>query len=353
MLSLFFYQPTKTTLISHLVKANGDNNWQHALILNDINGAYGSVGYPETLRRSLKEIIQNWDISLVVSPGDVVAGQKSSLDNSQVRAMWQGFYQQILLPFEHANIPFALSLGNHDGSKSSRPSVINGSQSSKVINYTYQLERSETEAFWLSHSPELNFINQEKFPYFYHFEFAGGRFVMLDLSGHQILEEEWLLIESMLQHDTTNGPLFVVGHLPLSGVAVSRNKFGEVIQASDKLMALFNKYNVDVYISGHQHAFYPAKYQELFLLNAGGMPARQFVGNQHQVQAQVQAMAESETITTVNKPTVSVLSVNAKNGGFYTTTYEIETLQIVDETLLPDFINGFPYTIHRAKIESH
>ena len=53
---------------------------------------------------------------LVISAGDLIAGQKASLTAPQVQAMWAAFDQSVRGPLAQAGIPFAFTLGNHDAS---------------------------------------------------------------------------------------------------------------------------------------------------------------------------------------------------------------------------------------------
>ena len=100
-----------------LANADAHENWHHILILNDINGAYGEIGYSPEIQKVISESIETWQVKLVISPGDLIAGQSLKLTKQNIDNMWQGFKTQVLLPFQLSDIPFAASFGNHDGSK--------------------------------------------------------------------------------------------------------------------------------------------------------------------------------------------------------------------------------------------
>ena len=64
---------------------------------------------------------------------------------------------------------------------------------------------------------------------------------------------------------------FVLGHLPLYGVAEGRNRPGEVLQRPDTLQALLERYDVHTYVSGHHHAYYPGRKGSVELLYAAAL----------------------------------------------------------------------------------
>ncbi|RHW76492.1 metallophosphoesterase [Colwellia sp. RSH04] len=321
------------------------NNWQHILILNDINGSYGDIGYSDTIKRLVNHAITAWQVELVVSPGDLVAGQSLNLTEHNINSMWQGFHQQILSPFTKKGIPFATSFGNHDGSKylaktqaeihTENKANQQGDGKSHQQQYKYSSERNIANQFWLNNQPKLNYLYKEHFPFFYSFEFANTTFVIIDASGFQMSVQELTLIENMLANNQNNKPLMVIGHLPLTGIAINRNKFGEVLQESDTLMALFKQYKVDIYISGHQHVYFPALHQGVFLLNSGGTPPRSLVGQQNPPRS-----------------SVTVLSINTDNQKFHTTTYDLETLKVIDESSIIGHVKGYPFDLTKSLIQS-
>lgn len=139
----------------------------------------------------------------------------------------------------------------------------------------------------------------------------------------------------MLNQVRENHSIFVVGHLPISGIAKRRNRFGEVLANSERFLDLFDKYQVAAYISGHQHAYYPSKIASTFLINSGGFPARQYVGSE---QTPVEI--------------VSVLSVNKTNSDFYVTSYEANSLKLIKKNALPNEIKGYPITLRKFDIRS-
>ena len=51
----------------------------------------------------------------------------------------------------------------------------------------------------------------------------------------------------------------LLGHLPIYAIVNSKNKPGEVLAETNKITGFLEENNINLYISGHQHAYYPAK----------------------------------------------------------------------------------------------
>lgn len=332
---------TPTAQVDHLVSTQAQpNKWHHVLILNDINGAYGSVGYSDDVKNVVAYALTQWQISAVVSPGDLVAGQSLKLVPQKIENMWRGFEQQILTKFNQHSVPFFVALGNHDGSKF-RPAIKSNKTDTSDMpkNYgehKYANERHIAEAFWLKNRPQttpfkVEFINTKYYPFYYSVALYGSAFVFIDASGHQMSEVELAELEGMLAETQKFKQVFVVGHLPLSGIAKNRNRFGEVLQDTAKLLDIFKRHKVTAYISGHQHAFYPGKFETLLLINAGGFPARPLIAG-----------------TAPAKEAISILSLREDGGDFYVTTYDAKTFKLLEQSVLPNKINGYPLTIDKA-----
>src|SRR5690606_20038913 len=52
-------------------------------------------------------------------------------------------------------------------------------------------------------------------------------------------------------------------------IVESKNKPGEVLDDADETLAFIRKLGVDMYISGHQHAYFPASKEGVQLLHSG------------------------------------------------------------------------------------
>ena len=82
------------------------------IVLSDFNGTYGSAEYDVAVKYSL-DYIANLKPELVISTGDMIAGQKNGLNYQK---MWNSFHQTVTIPLINLQIPFAVTPGNHDAS---------------------------------------------------------------------------------------------------------------------------------------------------------------------------------------------------------------------------------------------
>jgi hypothetical protein len=127
-----------------------------------------------------------------------------------------------------------------------------------------------------------------------------------------------------------------IGHLPLYAVAKGRETGGNYLNDADRLRALLEKYNVHTYVSGHHHAYYPAYKGKLELLNTGVLgdgPRRLLSGD----------LAPSRTIT--------VIDISWTTSDLIYTTYDMDTLKVVDQTTLPPYIDAPNGRINRRDLK--
>ncbi|UBV43051.1 metallophosphoesterase [Deinococcus taeanensis] len=234
-------------------------------ILGDFNGAYGSVTYPAPLARSVARIVNEWRPDAVLSPGDLIAGQKASLEDAQMRAMWAAFDRQVRQPLTAAGLPFAFTLGNHDGS----PDV--------------PRDRREAAAYWQAHVPPLAYVDRALFPFRYSFTLAGGQVFVasLDAAGAAVdaAQRSWLAAQLASRAARQARVRLVLGHLPLAGVSADKNRPGEVIREAGALQQVMLAGEVLAYIHGHHAAYYPGRLGPLNVLSAGGIGGRAYVGH--------------------------------------------------------------------------
>jgi predicted MPP superfamily phosphohydrolase len=298
------------------------------LVISDLNSAYGSTEYEKEVHLALK-MIPFWQPDLILCSGDMIAGQKSTLTSSQIQGMWKAFDSQIAQPIRDLKIPFGFTIGNHDAS---------GAISHN--KFTFQQERDLAVEYWQnpSHNSNLNFIDSNLFPFYYTFEQQGIFFLVWDGSTSNIPDDKLAWVEKSLSSKTAQEAKMrmIIGHLPLYAVAKGRDKVGEVLNHSEKLITLLKKYNVHTYISGHQHAYYPAHKENLQLLHTGalGSGPRQLLN----------------TNTTPRK-TITVIDVNFNEDNLTNyTTYDMVNLELIDKKELPRFIKGHNGIIYRRDI---
>lgn len=226
------------------------------LVISDLNASYGSTHYSDEVLEVVKKI-DSIKPDLILCGGDMVAGQKPSITKQQTIAMWDAFNQHVLAPINKLKIPFGFTIGNHDGSPN------------------FLQDRELASAFWSKNkqATHLNFIDDTHFPYYFSYEQNGVFIMSWDASGSIIKDEVYLWMKEQLAHKVAKKARMriLLGHLPLYAVVDAKNKKGEVNADPEKAMSFFKENNINLYISGHQHAYFPAEKEGVFLLNVGAI----------------------------------------------------------------------------------
>lgn len=288
-------------------------------IISDLNSAYGSTDYDPEVDKAIA-LMPFWKPDLVLSSGDMVAGQSPSLTRDRIQAMWAAFDSHIAAPLRTLNIPLGFSLGNHDASSTRRT---NGS-------FVFQTERDLAAEYWRDpqHNPNLNFVDREDFPFYYSFLQQGVFFLVWDGSSSYIPPDKLAWVEEVLASPEAQAAQLriLISHLPLFAVAVGRNSPGEVMSNASELQNMLERYRVHTYISGHQHAYYPGHRGKLQLLHAGilGSGPRSLLDSN---------LPPGKTIT--------VMDINFDDPDVTTyTTYDMRTLHPIEEESLPRLLLG-------------
>lgn len=128
----------------------------------------------------------------------------------------------------------------------------------------------------------------------------------------------------------------VIGHLPLYAVAVGCDESGEILDNADKLRLLLERYRVHTYISGHHHAYFPAHRGQVQLLHTGALGSGP------------RPLLNSSLPT---QKTLTVVDVNLGSASTTHTTYDMTTLQLVDQRKLPRIILGPDGMVLRRDVE--
>ncbi len=218
-------------------------------IISDLNGRYGSDEYDDEVNRAIDMIIADHP-DIVINAGDMVAGQKPKLD---YKKMWSSFHENVTNRFLEAKIPMAQVPGNHDGSAYPK----------------YENERAIYIDEWTTHRPDLDYVNDEQYPLNYSFTINDVFFIALDTTKLEPLPDEQLAwLEEQLQNNPTKHGAVIFIHVPL--FPITTIKPTETLR-DDRLADLFSQYGVQLVISGHQHAYFPAKYKGVTYLHAGAL----------------------------------------------------------------------------------
>lgn len=305
--------------------ARGD---MRVVVISDLNSAYGSTDYIDQVKQAIA-FLPDWEPDLVLCGGDMVAGQSNDLNDGEIAAMWQGFEKYIGAPIRKAKLPFGFTIGNHDGSGS----VYNG-------KFSFERDRNAAKKYWNDpkHNPNLNFVDRAEFPFYYTFQQDDIFCLVWDASTATISTEQLQWVEKSLASEVAQKAKLrmAIGHLPLYAVARGRETGGNYLNEADRLRALLEKYNVHTYISGHHHAYYPAHKGKLELLHTGVLgdgPRRLLSGD----------LAPNRTVT--------VIDIKLETSETIYTTYDMDTLKVVDQSTLPRYIDAPNGRITRRDIK--
>lgn len=282
------------------------------VVLGDFNGPYGSLSYPAPLARTVEAITGVWQPDLLLSPGDVVAGQSRALKAGDLAAMWQAFDAAVAAPLREAGIPYAFAPGNHDAS----------SLKAADGTYLYPLDRAAAEAYWAQemYVANLGYLDRQRFPFDFTFSSHGAYVAVIDASSATLSAAQLAWLAETLATPEARGARLriVVGHLPLAAVGQGRDVPGEVVADAGQLLALFERNAVDLYVSGHHAAYYPGRLGGVELLFAGGIGGRRLLGD------------ASDPVSTV-----SVVDVWFEPLRFAYSTFDAARLTPLDAALLP------------------
>ena len=283
------------------------------VVISDLNSQYGSTEYePEVLQAIA--LIPRWQPDLVLSGGDMIAGQKTSLSDRRIKRMWSAFDRQIAAPLRKLAIPFGFTIGNHDGS---------GAVKNQAL--IFERERQLAKAYWQRHDSYLDFSDRANFPFYYSFQQDDIFFLVWDASTAEISSQQLRWIEQTLKSPEAKQAKarMVLGHLPLYPVAQTKNKPGEYLNAGKKLRSLLTSHQVLGYVSGHHHVYYPGTLDKLNLLHAGalGQGARQLIGGNLQP-----------------RKTLTIIDLNLTKLELFYTTYNATTWRRISPHQLPKFI---------------
>ncbi|NET09922.1 MAG: metallophosphoesterase, partial [Symploca sp. SIO2B6] len=260
-----------------------------------------------------------------------VAGQNPTLTDAELDAMWSAFEDHVAPPLRQANLPYGFTIGNHDAS---------GAKGG-TGEFLFERERIAASTYWNdpAHSPGIEFVDRNDFPFYYTFKTNDIFFLAWDGSSFKIPPEKLDWVEQALASPEAQSAKMrvLLGHLPLYAVAVSRDKPGEVLADADELREMLERHQVHTYISGHQHAYYPAHKGDLQLLHTGilGSGPRPYVGSQ-----------------VPSQKALTVMDINFDDPDLTTyTTYDMQTLALIEMETLPRFINGHNGRVLRRDVE--
>ena len=227
-------------------------------VISDLNGSYGATTYGDAVHGAVDRILERAP-DLVLSTGDMVAGQRRGLDHG---AMWEGFHSAVSDRLRDAGIPFAVTPGNHDAS-----------------GYrVFAGERALFEREWTARRPDVEFQDDSHYPLRYSFAAGPALFVSLDATTVGPLDDEqmeWL--DEQLTRGAHHPVKIVFGHVPLHPFAEGR---ANQSISDARLEAMLVRHGVELFVSGHHHAYYPGRRGRLRLVSTAclGAGARPLLG---------------------------------------------------------------------------
>lgn len=282
-------------------------------VVSDLNGRYGSTEYAPEVHESVRWLIDQVKPELVLSTGDMVAGQRAGLD---YRAMWAGFHAAVTDPLTAAGIPLAVTPGNHDASAGD----------------AFLGERMTFATQWRRRRPDLEFVDDRIYPLHYAFRMKGVLFVSLDATMVGPLDAaqvRWL--REVFEANRDVRARIVFGHIPLYPVTQGRER--EILNDA-RLEALLNEFGVDLMLSGHHHGYYPGRRGSLRLVHMAclGSGPRKLVGSDAR---------SPKGLAIVRVGPGGEVSVDA---------FDPLTHEKVRREALPEFLNDVPQRIWRDDI---
>ncbi|MFB9865349.1 phosphodiester glycosidase family protein [Rufibacter immobilis] len=288
-------------------------------VISDLNSGFGSVTYEWQVDSIMQRIPRLWQPDMVVAGGDMIAGQSASLNATQVANMWNGFDNKVAKPLREAGIPFAFTIGNHDAAAG------------------MPVDRQEALNYWRKpgNFPNWHPVDTTNYPFYFSYKPTANSdifFVSWEASSANISEAQLQWVRAQFSSPAAKAAKFrfLVGHLPLYGVAQEYNSAGNILNNAAALQAMMEELDVHTYISGHHHAYYPGKHGGVEFMNAGaaGSGPRKYLG--------YDAVAPN---------TVTLMDVFLEQDTIVYTTFEIkhpdaDAMPVFNEKSLPEVIVG-------------
>ncbi len=301
-------------------------------LISDLNGPYGSTSYSASVSKGL-HLLSELQPDLVLCAGDMVAGQKLSLTDSHLEAMWGSFQTTILNPLLNQGIGMIPAMGNHDASSQKTAS-----------RYVFSRERQQAERFWKRQKRRLGleFGDSIHYPFQYIARRPGLFVVVIDASSSQVDGKQQRWLEKALASDfrSSEDCCLVMGHLPLTAISAGRDRVGECITDAIDLTDLMQRHQVDLYVSGHHHAWYPGELrgQRVLSLGAMGNGPRRLLGRQQS-----------------SDPSLTLLDLFHQTHAVRETTFSLRTLESISVDSLPMQLSSksFPALARRETFWSY
>ncbi len=211
-------------------------------ILGDNRPSYGKVEQPQVYADILDEINKNDSIAFAVNTGDLIAGYTN--DDSKILEEYNSF---VSCSEKHIKKPYYLVAGNHD--------IFDNKFAENTFIKKFDLKSS----------------------LYYSFDYEDTHFIALNTEevgnlGKIIGEQYRWLVDDLKKNK--NKFIVVMGHRPLFPV---NEHIGSSLDAypelRDKLFKTLKKYNVKVYLCGHEHLLNISNHKDILQIISGGAGA--------------------------------------------------------------------------------
>jgi len=285
---------TAIALLALLSPAVGLSATLHVAVISDLNGSYGSTVYHPAITRDIARLVE-LQPDLIISTGDMVSGQRLRplLKRDIVESMWSAFHTQVTDPIHAAGIPFAVTPGNHDAS----------------AYPAFTMERTIYREQWQERAEGLSFIDRANYPFNYAFALGDVLFISLDATRVGALDKnqrQWL-DELLLKEGPGYRHRVAFGHLPIYPFSVGRET---EVTADHELEHLLQRHEVELYLSGHHHAFYPGVHGGIRHIGQAclGAGPRRLIGTSRVAERAVTWLVFDDEDVTVNALTGPMLN---------------------------------------------
>lgn len=302
-------------------------------VISDLNGSYGSTRYEPSVTLAVRRLVE-LKPDLVISTGDMVAGQRlhPPLTAPAVAAMWTSFHATVTEPIAAAHIPFAVTPGNHDASAYEK----------------FALERDAYRNEWRERRPDVRFVDERDYPFRYAFALGETLFISLDVTRVGVLDADqkrWL--DTLLHREAGRfRHRIVFSHLPVYPFTHGRET---EVTADHELEGILREHDVELYLSGHHHAFYPGYRKGIRFVSQAclGAGPRALIG---------ESGRSERAITIIDIPDAGPIAVNALAAPEFTREIDRKTLppRIATRygTLVRDDLHDAP-TLPRTSPPTH
>lgn len=270
-----------------------------AVVMSDVNGPYGSTTYRDEVHALVRRVVEELRPEVVISAGDLVAGQRRGLTEEQLEAMWAGFHAAVVRPLREAGIPFLPAAGNHDAS-----------------GYpAFAQEREKYADVWRRDGfrPDLEVIEDGGFgyPLAYGVTFKGVGVLVMDVTTVERLPDgKWAWVEHMVGRlrETAGeaGDVVAVSHIPPYPVTVGRERETIPGPDDDRMVELLEKLGVRVWFTGHHHGYFKGR--------RGGEAGRAAWGGLHLVSLNACGDGPRRLIGTASPQPQSVVVMDVEDG---------------------------------------